>query len=158
MKRLIALADALLLELDSGRDVEPPLRAALLHDPDGEAWPKCSLLIGSFRRGRAAYDGDSKTDAWFGKDYAARRGEVTLPSKALSAWRRVGEVKEIFYDRRGTRAPGPFRHKFGKLHLMALINGRGKAVLYVLRRARGRWWRLEFPDGCSINWRGISWP
>jgi hypothetical protein len=153
--RLIALADALLFELANGKEVVPPLRHALLRDPQGEAWPSCSLLVGGFKKSRGSYtEKDADADAWLGKTYRKREGAIELPPRELSVWRKVGDVTRIFYDRRGNRAPGVYKHPFEKLQLFALLKGKGKATLYRYKR----WYRLELAKGCIVSARGIVWP
>ena len=157
MGRLIAKADALLFEMADGFDIAPPLRDYLLHDPDGEVWPKCSLLVGSFKKGRGVVEDDAKAKAYFGRQYTMHEGRIELPPRSLNEWSSLGEVERIFYERKGTRAPGRYKHPFGKSlvgRLLSLFRGKDKATLY----ENGRWLRLELPKGCVVNDLGFVHP
>jgi hypothetical protein len=154
MGHLIAKGDSLLFELANGKDVAPPLRDALLHDPKGEAWPRCSVLVGPFRKGRRVVEDDDDARTYFGREYRMLEGSATLPPTGLQSWKRVGEVERIFYRRKGTRAPGRYQHTFGKGVLLRLFKGKGKATLY----RHKRWLRLELPGNCTVNWAGFVYP
>lgn len=151
-------------ELDDGREVAAGERHGMLYDPTGQAWPSCSLLIAPFEQG---HDEDDSTEgrAYFGRKAQVMRGEIALPPRDLAGWRQVGLVHEIYYERAGTRAPGRFRHKFNReiswlkpgLKLHALFNKKiaeGPAILYSRRGCL----RVELPEGCVIDDRGIVLP
>lgn len=131
---------------------------AMLHDPDGRAWPKCSLLVMPFRKTsqRATedqMDGDAKH--YLGRTYEGRLGSVSLPPKALGGWDRVGLVEEIQYFRTGVKAPGGFFHPFGKRGFWGRLFKKGKLpTLY----KRGNACRLELHSGCIVDDRGIAFP
>lgn len=146
------------------REIAPPKRAGMLHDYTGRAWPKCSLLIQRFDGYVDDPDSRELSDA---KDYFGRDavddigvGEIELPPRGLSHWREIGEVKEIFYDRAGTKAPGYFRHRFHKPRgLWRLIHFfKRSAKLPVICYARRGAYRLDLPEGCIIDDRGIALP
>jgi hypothetical protein len=143
-------------------DVRPGL--GMMHDPDGKAWPRCSLLIGPFTKGRAM---SSPPSAWgaarqyYGRQYAVRQGEVNLPPRALSGWERLGPVTQIWYTRVGSkyRRSGErpdFRHEYNKPGLLTrMFKGKGRPpVLY----SRGEFLRLEMQAGCMLDARGIVFP
>lgn len=134
---------------------------AMLHDPKGVSWSKCSLLFVKFAHGRAPATAAQKRGApreYLGKTYNAHVGTVELPPKNLSEWDRVGEVKEIFYTRHGTKASGRFRHVFnaprGMMHVVFAVKGTRKVILY----QRGSAYRIELGKGCIADDRGIAWP
>jgi len=153
--RLIAYATRVLFVLHSDREVEPPAEYALLHDPDGEAWPKCSLLVGAFKRARRAYDQkDVAAVDWFGKTHKLSEGDIDLPPRELSEWKALGDIEWIYYWRRGNKHRGDFKHKFGKWQPMVFWKSPGRATLY----EHEKWLRVELSKGCVIDWRGIVYP
>lgn len=160
----IDLREAPVGRSSGGKTIVPPPDAGLLHDESGDYWPKCSLLIADFERG------DEQTDegeSYFGRGATITRGYAEAPPDDLSAWQRLGEIKTIFYDRAGTKHPGFFRHEFNKprdlWRLVFLIKGKAAkqpAVLYThySRRLGQTFYRVELPDGCIVNDRGIVLP
>lgn len=161
LSRLIAKGDNVLFEMHDGRDVEPPARAAILHDPEGVVWPKCSLLIADFdeTRGGGSYDASDDSDAkdYFGKRFKLRVGTVETPPQDICQWHRVGAVRRIFYERWGDKYPGDYKHIFGKRSLASLFRS-GEAVLYSRGTGRNRVWRLELPEWCHLDDRGLVAP
>ena len=79
-------------------------------------------------------------------------GLVELPPRDIKSWKRIGEVKKIYYRREG-RHRGLFKHEFGKRRLWAFFK-RGEATLYKLGGA----YRLEMGRGCIWDSRGIVFP
>lgn len=158
MSTLLCMGREIEFDLKSGETIIAPVRAGMLFDATGAAWPKCSLLVKRFESGTAR----SKE----GKDYFGRKadvyeGDIELPPRALSQWKRRGELEAIFYERAGTKLPGFFRHRFNKprglYKVIFWIKGRAAktpAVLY----SRGRDYRVELPDGCIVDDRGIVLP
>lgn len=150
--------------LTNDREIDPPSRAGMLYDETGIDWPKCSLLIAPFR-GWTHEPESTKTFKsaryYFGRDTEIGAGTLTIPARALSSWTRVGDVREIFYLRAGTKAPGRFQHRFhkprGLWRLIFLFNRRAANTPVVLYKSRGAY-RLELPDGCMIDDRGIARP
>lgn len=140
--------------MEEGRDVVPPRRYAMLHDPSGRDWPACSVLIAPFLRlaHKVPKTKDlSEAEEYFG--YVPREGVVKLPSRDMKKWGKLGAVSEIDYWRPGDEYKGDWWHPFGeagwifKSHL---------PNLYVLRSSQTL--RLELGEGCSLNWRGFIWP
>jgi hypothetical protein len=151
MRRLVAIGYDVLLEMHDGRDIEP--RGGLLHDPDGEVWHKCSLLVMPFTHsGKTLTEDDAFSRDYFGKKYARRVGSLDTPPADMKEWRKVGAVRRIFYYRRGKYA-GDFQHEFGKRTLLSLFRS-GEAWLY----RRGNVYRIELPDWCHLDDRGVSAP
>lgn len=146
---LIARGHDVSFVMADGRDIE--VSGALLHDSSGKAWPKCSALIATFKRGPAV-EMDAESKDYFGRGYDAHEGRVELPPRDLKAWKLVGEVKKIFYERTG-RHHGLFQHEMGKRRLWAFFKS-GKATLYRLGRA----YRLELGKGCIWDSRGLVFP
>jgi hypothetical protein len=117
---------------------------AMMHDPGGRDWPRCSVLIGSFTRGSEPVS-DLGTRQYYGPGYQARKGSANVPdSKAIDSWRLVGEASQIFYKRTGNIYGGQlFRHKFSR-----------PVRIY----KQGRWTRLELGTFCSLGPRGFVSP
>lgn len=145
--------------LTDGRTIDAPKLAGMLHDPSGRSWPKCSLLVMSYRRStKPATDkqlsGESRD--YFGRDYEACVSMIDTPPKAIGEWKFVGEVKRLYYWRPG-RHQGTYKHDINKprvlLRLMFLFRGEMKARLY----RRGRVYRLEL-DKCHLDDRGVVRP
>ena len=158
---LFALGDDVGFKLKDGRKVWCPRRACLLRDDDGKVWPSCSLLIARIDgRGRDATD-DEMSGApkwWLGRDYDARVSMFNTPPRALTSWKLVGEVDQIFYDRFGNKAPGRFHHTFNKArglwHIVAWIKGKKIVKLF----KRDGMYRLELSGGCVVRDLGLIWP
>lgn len=142
-----------------GRDVKAKrARDGMLYDEDGEFWPKCSLLITPFENGRKQSD-HKRGREFFGRKTKVFEGHVDLPPKSLSGWTEVGEVKTVFYDRAG-KYDGPFRHEFNKprgLWVLLWPFKRGSKQPAILFR-RGDSMRVELPEGCIVDDRGIVVP
>jgi hypothetical protein len=145
---LIAKGYRVRFVLFGNRSVRAPAGYALLHDPSGHAWPKCSGLCAPFTKTKETVD-DREARSYFGFfSDAPGLGKLVLPPKDLGSWKRVGEVDEILYTR---ARPNRLRssHQADYFHPFE-----GKAVLY----RRGRLLRIELGRGCVWNWRGIVRP
>lgn len=133
------------------------LRDGMLYDSSGKHWPSCSVLITPFENGTKEVD---EGKSYFGRNALVCEGRVDLPSKSLDGWKNLGELKEVYYDRAGTKHPGYFRHEFNKPRgILRLIwplkrAGRMPAVLY----SRDGMFRIELPEGCIIDDRGYVVP
>lgn len=157
---LIVKGSRVRLHMKEGGPLVRPA-GAMMHDPTGRHWPKNSLLIGPFTRGsekptEAQYEGAPKE--YLGRKYNPHVGSVDLPPKALAEWEDVGEVTRIDYIRPGTKAPGGFRHEFGKprgfMHAVHLVKGKRRPRL----RKCGRFYRLDLGPGAILDDRGIAFP
>jgi hypothetical protein len=147
---------------DTNREIEAPRDFGMLYDSSGTWWPSCSLLVTKFKRGRSV-DNSSDAKAYFGRKIRVTKGYVELPPKSVSQWKEIGPLHEIFYDRAGDRAPGPFRHEFnkprGSWKLIHLIKGKAaKDPAILFRLGRTSTYRIELPDGCIVDDRGIAVP
>ena len=141
-----------------GREIEAKrARDGMLYDASGKYWPKCSLLITPFENGKKEVSAGAE---YFGREAIVKEGHVDLPPRALSGWTLVGECRDVYYDRAGTKHPGPFHHEFDKPRgLWRLIwpfskKAHGPALLYTRRGL----YRIDFPEGCLIDDRGIVMP
>lgn len=132
--------------------VAPPPSYGMLHDPDGEDWPRSSVLVMPYRKGSRSID-YAPARAYFGSGYRTVDGTTKTPAFALSSWERLGKVDRIWYTRGGVSHPGPFQHKVNK-GWGALLFGKKRAILY----KKGTVYRLEFPDGAEMDWRGFVTP
>jgi hypothetical protein len=131
--------------LASGKRVKAPVSYGLLHDPSGRNWAKCSGLIAPFSKGGDEID-DKLAKDYFG--HTPREGELRLPPRSLSSWRKLGAATEILYYR---RRPGnlPAEHKDSYFHPF-----KGTATVYRL----GKMLRVELGPGCDWSYRGIVRP
>jgi hypothetical protein len=137
-------------------DVSP--EHAMMHDPEGKTWARCSVLIGPFSPGSpegVPKGGKSVSAArdYYGRSYELKAGELDTPPRALSGWRKVGLVRRIYYWRPGPKYRGDFQHPVGK-RKHVFFGPKGRGAVYV----RGRWVRLELPAGCILDDRGFVWP
>ena len=156
---LLDQGEEVAFDLVDGRQIDAPKRAGMLNDDTGKAWPKCSLLVMSYRRGsRAATDDEMKgaPKNYLGGDYPGSVSMIQAPPKSLSEWKFVGDVKKLFYWRPG-RHQGKFHHEFNKpkglVRLLFIFRGKMKAKLY----RRGRVFRIEL-EACWLDSRGIVRP
>lgn len=133
---------------DGDKIVRTPKTNGFLHDPSGREWPKTSVLVTGFSRGRDEVT-HREAERYFG--YVPQRGTVDLPPRSLSAWKELGEVAEIDYWRPGEHEATyyhPFKHG-------GWLFSRGELPrLY----KRGRQWRLELGPRAVLNWRGFVYP
>jgi hypothetical protein len=156
---LIRKGTRVIVDLTNGRTVVCPRSWGMLHDPDGEDWPKDSVLIIPYRITGEPID-YSPARHYFGSGYDVERGEPTgaLPPKDLRAWTRIGNVgrkdkPSLWYTRPGTSHPGPFKHKLNS-GWMPWLFGKKRAILY--RRPRA--YLIDFPDGLIADARGFVHP
>lgn len=159
---MICMGRKVVLVMKNGREIEPPLRYGMLHDPSGVYWPKCSLLIAKFTQGKHLSD-DSDGKNYFGRKSTFKEGFIDLPPRDLDRWTRVGEIDEIFYDRAGEKAPGFFQHRFHKprglwkpiFKVWGVFSKKITDPIVVYRL--GRAYRIELPT-CIIDDRGVAAP
>lgn len=149
---LTARAHRVSFVLDGGRKVAARPSDGLLIDEEGEVWPRCSILVGPYKRGTEDTALSKKAQRYFGRDYLAMRGKVTLPPRDLGAWAEIGQVRRIFYVRAGNVFGGTrFKHDYKRVRFFVF------PVATPLYR-HGRFLRLELPSGCIVNWRGFVTP
>lgn len=151
---LIAKGNRVAFEFTNGQRFELPSSMTMLHDESGKWWPKCSVLFGRFQPGVAddAIRMDQTALDYLGRGYQAHKGLIDTPPKSLSSWTRIENVKRIWYTRTGKRAPGKYHHGFGRKTLP--FDKDASVVLY----RYGRFFRLELPKQCVVNWRGYVYP
>lgn len=133
-------------------------RDGMLYDEHGTHWPKTSLLVTPFENGDEEIDTPQGRN-YYGRETTVFKGQVDLPPRPLSAWHYRGEVKEVFYDRAG-KYEGPFRHEFNAPRglwqlLWPFKKGAKEPALLYARRGS---YRIELPDGCIVDDRGIVVP
>jgi hypothetical protein len=137
--------------------VSAPRGTSMLHDPKGTKWGKCSLLFAGFTPGeREPTDAEAEGEPryYLGKQHKMMVGRVELPPRALSSWEKIGRVKQIFYTRLGSKAPGYYKHPFGVRTALMLWRKGKMPVLY----KRGSCMRLELGADCLLDDRGIVFP
>lgn len=153
----------IVIVLDTKREIAAPVRHGMLYDHTGDDWPRCSLLITKFRGWTHEPDKRESSSArdYFGRSAEIGAGTIDLPDASLAKWQRIGNAAEIFYDRAGTKAPGYYRHRFhkprGLWKVIFFFKGRAAKDPVVLFKTKGAY-RLELPDGCMIDDRGIAVP
>ena len=152
MKTLTRLGSAVSVELEDGSTVD--LAGSMLYDPDGQAWPKCSLLIMSFTRsGIEPEDVPKFAKVWHG-DYKIREGRATIPPRDLDEWREGPKVRILFYTHSGEieeEESGYLKHPFNEWggRLGRIIPWRFGEPPVLYRRAGAS--RLELHSGCAID-------
>ena len=149
---LVRKAHGVSFVMKDGKTVRAPHGHGLLHDEDAQVWPRCSVLVGPCAIGQRDASLTPKARAYFGPGYRARSGQVVLPPRHLSTWKRIGEVERIFYVRDGNIMGGQrFRHRYADRRFFIFPI---RTVLY----RHGRFLRLELPGGCIVNRRGFVSP
>jgi hypothetical protein len=156
---LIKKGDRAYFVMTDDSEINAPRGSSMLHDPSGRLWGKCALLFVSFKHGGRRATPEEYAGApreYLGREYEkiAKVGTVEIPPRALSSWECLGRVKQIFYNRIGTKAPGLFQHPFGERSAQMLFRKGSLPTLYRLDKAM----RLELHGGCVIDDRGIVWP
>lgn len=155
---LICMGRDVIFVLRGGREISARRRRdGMLHDSSGFYWPRCSVLIAPFE------NGDDVCDARKARQFFGRvdifTGRAPLPPRSLHAWREVGVLDQIFYDRAGKHS-GPFRHRFNAPRglwqiVWPLVRAGDKpAILY----SRDGCFRVELPRGCIVDDRGYVAP
>lgn len=155
---LIVKGTAIIFEMKSGDDIKPPRGYAMLHDPDGKAWPYRSVLVGPWRKGGKASDEELTIEMrkYLGRSHTIHKGGVNLPPRQ-GPWESLGEIAILFYKRTGSRVPPEkrkMRHEFGKTSVAKILLGHGKAHLSKC----GSWYRVNLPRGAVVDDRGFVWP
>jgi hypothetical protein len=162
---LICMGRNIVFDIDECGSIELPMRWGMLHDPDGVYWPKCSLLFTHFHQGKERDDSDEGA-GYFGKRANVRRGcaDEIPPHDLHHGWHEVGIVNQIYYERAGRHA-GRYKHKFndprGWMWLVALFKSKTAKtppVLFEYNHNGVVALRLELPDGCTVDDRGIALP
>jgi len=156
---LVCMGRNVVIDLDS-ESIELPERWGMLYDPSGEFWPKRSILFAQFEQGTDA-DGSDVGKRYFGRWVEVRRGRVTLPPRNPEMWKRIGQVRQVYYERAGKNA-GYFRHRFndprGWVRLVAFFKKDVAETPPVLFRCAGEALKLELSTGCIVDDRGIVLP
>jgi hypothetical protein len=158
---LICMGRDVIFVLHGGREISARRkRDGMLYDESGYYWPKCSLLVAPFDQGHDPVD-VTKARWFFGKNFDTLQGQAPLPPRTISAWKKLGELEQIFYDRAG-KYKGPFEHRFNShrslTQLVIGVLNRGAAKSPAILYAHGDCYRVEFPRGCVIDDRGIVLP
>jgi hypothetical protein len=119
-----------------------PPHYATLHDQEGEILPKCEVFFTPWKDTGRPIETTSSHRRYFGSSHQSKL--AYLPRIYVDGWKPVGEVTQIFYVRRGTRAPDGFHHPFTQ-HPPTLYKN-------------GRLFKMALIDGCLVDDRGYRWP
>jgi hypothetical protein len=134
--------------LKDGRTMRPPRGSAILQDETGDALQPNIVLVMPFTRTRRPLpDAPPEVRRHFGRGHEVLKGTVVLPP-ITRGWRRLGEVREAYYTRRGEHA-GHYEHTFGAWRMF-----RGHGALPVLYQRSGAL-KLELAPGSSWDWAGV---
>lgn len=148
---IIAKGYRVVLRKVGGGVIRPVASYALLHDPEGGVWPKCSGLIAPFTRRRREIKNKTAFDYF---NYDPRGGSLILPPRSLREWSDLGEVDGIDYTRPGDKEIAGqnntrYTHDFDRGMVFK------KDFPHVFKR--GTLYRIEL-GVCTWNWRGIVTP
>jgi hypothetical protein len=136
-------SDRVQFEMADGKMIRLPASYGTFHDQEGKVLPKCDVFFATYKKtGRPAKLGLGHR-RYFGADYVAQ--VAVLPKIPIAGWKKIGEVAQIFYVRKGKRASGGFHHPFAQGH---------RPVLY----KNGRIYKLSLGSGCLVDDRGFRWP
>lgn len=130
-------------ETKDGRRIKVPTRNGLIHDTEGTTYSKCKIYVGPYTKTRELIEPPKDAKDYFGKSYAVRRGTVNVPT---NGWKLIDEIRQVFYLRTsGSRYQGKYFHLFDKRQVVLLSKS-------------GKFYCLELPDRCIVNWRGFVFP
>lgn len=135
-------SDRVVFEMANGKTIRLPASYGTFHDQEGVVLPKCDVFFGPFKKTRRPVEMNRSHRRYFGADYQAVL--ATLPKIPKDGWKKVGEVAQILYVRKGKRASGGFHHPF-------------KSRQPTLWKA-GRIYKLSLGDGCIVDDRGYVFP
>jgi hypothetical protein len=127
-------------ERTDGSILSLPASYGTFHDPTGKTLPRCSVFFGPWKRTSRRVDASLDHRRYFGGTHDMKIAEVDIPK---GGWHPVAKVKQIFYVRRGTRAPGAFHHPFKKSLTLS---------------QSGSFYKLGLGGSCLVDWRGYVYP
>ncbi len=158
------------LDLDEGVTVRVPKHFGVIRDPIGNHLNRCDVYV-------CAYEISGKPIGTIPKRMADFIGSYWSPETKLvritvdmprGPWHRVGVVRTIHYVRfnkddpdqdEDSKRAGPFWHDFdgseGPWHY-TFTDRDPTVVLY--ESGTQHCLKLDLPDGCIINERGLVWP
>lgn len=129
------------IQKEDGKWLNPPKSYGMIHDPTGTQLDKCYCYIGPYKKSNKHIDLNSDAKQYFGPSYTGIQVVVDIPK---GPWVPVTNAVQILYRRRG-KYEGKYFHFFNK-----------KTTVLVTRCKKHL--RLEFPNGCIVNWRGFVYP
>lgn len=134
-------------QMADGTDIFLPAHYATFKDQSGEVLPQCDVFFGPYKNisGRAEMGHGHRR--YFGsghKPTLANIGDIPV-----NGWESLGRVEQIFYVRRGRRAPGGFHHPYKTSR---------QPILYTQVDHRRRIYKLSLGDGCLVDDRGYVFP
>jgi len=141
-------------DMVNGETITLPARYGQFHDEEGIVLPKCEIFFGPFKKTRERVEMRRVHRRYFGSDHKAVLAE--LPNIPMDGWKKIGEVKTIYYVRRGTRAPGGYHHGYqrrGSGFWTWRTPGRHPTL-----SENGKIYKLSLGSGCLVDDRGYRYP
>lgn len=135
-------SDRVAFEMVSGKTIRLPTSYGTIHDQEGKVLPKCDVFFGPIKNLRQPVEMNRSHRRYFGADYRAALSMT--PNIPKDGWKKVGDVVQILYVRKGKRAPGGFHHPFKSR----------QPTLY----KNGRLYKLSLGEGCIVDDRGYVFP
>jgi len=136
---------------EDGREIDAAAKSGLIYCAEGNAWPRCVLMVGPWKRGRETDDVSRAARKFLRTDeYQPNEGTFIAPAVNSSSWREVGELARLWYLRQGA-LNYYLKHDFKKRQLWVFPV---KSMLF----RQGSWWKIQLPGTCIINDRGIVSP
>lgn len=135
-------------EMADGQWIKVPKTHGIIHDPDGHQLPKCVVYVGPYTTNKNRFGKGQErhltkdAEQYFGPDYVGTGAWVDVP---VGPWSPKGESVQIRYYRTGTKYRGKYFHMF---------ETRTTTVIASCKR----FYRIELPGGCIVNWRGFVYP
>lgn len=131
-----------ILELANGLVMKLPRSFGIIHDPTGEALPRCDVFFGAYRKTDKVGTPTRQSTAYFGRRYQPKNTTIDIPR---GPWKNIGEVVQILYVRtEKSQYAGKYYHPFKKVHPVV-----SKCKSY---------YKLALPNGCILDDRGFVFP
>lgn len=133
-----------IFKMKDGRVIRARPSFGIIHDPDGQAFDRCTFYVGPVVHTRRRPDSvPSKAIRYYGRSYQPHVIQVEVPTHGT--WKELGEVVEILYERtRGSQYAGKYFHIF-KQRSPKLSKNKS-------------YYRLELQGGCIADDRGFVFP
>jgi hypothetical protein len=139
-------SDRVGFQMTKGPDIYLPAHYATFHDQSGEVLPKCDVFFGPYRKHPGKASMGRSHSRYFGSKHKAELANIgDIP---IDGWRPIGKVEQIFYVRRGKRAPGGFHHPYQSK----------QPTLYEIYDHGRRIYKLSLGAGCLVDDRGFVYP
>ena len=141
--------------MKDGSKIRPSASSGIIHDPDGQAYDRCTVYVGPVVHTRRRPNSvPSKATRYFGRKYQPHIVQVQVP--VHGPWKSLGEVVEILYERTlGSQYEGKYFHKFKARQKFFFVFKTGNHP--IVSRC-GRYYRVELQKGCIVDDRGFVFP